>query len=317
MMEQRALGRSGLSVPPVVLGANVFGWTADQAMSFRVLDAAVEAGLTAIDTADVYSAWAPGHSGGESEMIIGAWLKARPGMRDKVLILTKCGMEMPGRGKGLSPTWIAEAVEASLKRLGIERIDLYQAHRDDEGVPLEETLGAFDRLIKAGKVRAIGASNYSAPRFKAALEASAKHGLPRYESMQPQYNLMERAIEADLLPLCHAEGVGVIPYYGLASGFLTGKYRSDADLDKSPRGRRSCAKYLNERGMKVLAALDGVAARVGATPGQVALAWQLAKPGLTAPIASATTPEQVAELAKAAALRLDARAVAELDRASG
>lgn len=315
-MRKRALGRSGLEVPPVIVGGNVFGWTVDQAASFRLLDAFVDAGLNAIDTADVYSAWVPGHTGGESETVIGAWLKARPGMRDRVLILTKCGMEMPGRGKGLSPAWIARAAEDSLRRLGVERIDLYQAHQDDPSVPIEDTLGAFARLIEQGKVRAIGASNYTAPRLKAALEASAKYGLPRYESLQPHYNLMERGIEADLLPLCREQGLGVIPYFALAAGFLTGKYRSDADLDKSPRGRRSAAKYLNERGLRVLAALDQVAARYGATPAQVALAWQLAKPGITAPIASATTQEQLADLVKAASLTLDAEAVAALDAAS-
>lgn len=199
----------------------------------------------------------------------------------------------------------------------MERIDLYQAHQDDPTVPIEDTLGAFARLIEQGKVRAIGASNYTVPRLKLALEASARHGLPRYESLQPLYNLMERAIEADLLPLCCEQGLGVIPFYSLAAGFLTGKYRSEADLDKSPRGRRSVAKYLNERGARVLGALDRVAARTGATPAQVALAWQLAKPGITAPIASATTPEQLAELVKAATLRLDAEAVAALDAASG
>ncbi len=315
-MEMRPLGRSGLSVPPLVFGANVFGWTADRAMTFRLLDACVDHGLTAIDTADVYSYWVPGHQGGESETLIGEWLKARPGAREKVLILTKCGMEMPNRGKGLSPTWIATAVEHSLTRLGIERIDLYQAHRDDEATPIEETLGAFSRLIEAGMVRAIGASNYSATRFRAALDASARDGLPRFETMQPHHNMMERAIEADLLPLCREEGVAVIPYYSLASGFLTGKYRSAADLSKSPRGARGVAKYLDARGMRVLAALDAVAERAGATPAQVALAWQMATPGITAPIASATSPAQLEELAGAARLRLDAAAMATLDAAS-
>jgi aryl-alcohol dehydrogenase-like predicted oxidoreductase len=316
-MRKRALGRSGLEVPPVIVGGNVFGWTVDQVAAFRLLDACVDAGLDAIDTADVYSTWVPGHAGGESETVIGAWLKARPGMRDRVLILTKCGMAMPGQGKGLSPAWIMRAAEASLRRLGIERIDLYQAHQDDPEVPIEDTLGAFARLIEQGKVRAIGASNYTAPRLRASLEASAKHGLPRYESLQPHYNLMERGIEADLLPLCRAQGLGVIPYFALAAGFLTGKYRSEADLDKSPRGRRSAAKYLTDRGMRVLAALDQVAARHGASPAQVALAWQLAKPGITAPIASATTTEQLADLAKAGSLVLDAESVAALDAASG
>jgi aryl-alcohol dehydrogenase-like predicted oxidoreductase len=314
-MQKRKLGRSEIEVPPVIFGSNVFGWTADRSMSFRLLDALVEAGLNAIDTADVYSAWVPGHQGGESEALIGEWLKAR-GRRQEVVILTKCGMEMPGQGKGLSPAWIAKSVEASLKRLNTDVIDLYQAHKDDESTPIEETLGAFARLIEQGKVRAIGASNYSAPRLKAALEASAKHGLPRYESMQPHYNLMERQIEADLLPLCREQEVGVIPYYALAAGFLTGKYRSEADLSKSVRGARSAAKYLDARGMRVLAALDAAAARLSATPAQVALAWQNAKPGITAPIASATNLEQLQELEKAARLQLDREAMEALDAAS-
>ena len=315
-MEYRELGRSGLKVPPIIFGCNVFGWTADQAMTFRLLDGCVERDLVALDTADVYSAWVPGHSGGESERLMGAWLKARPGARDRVLIFTKCGIEMPGKGKGLSAAYIARAVEDSLARLGIERIDLYQSHRDDEVTPPEETLGAYQKLIQAGKVRAIGASNFSPARLKASLEASARHGLPRYESLQPHYNLMERGIEADLVPLCIEHGVGIITYYALASGFLTGKYRGEADLSKSPRGARGMSKYLDARGMRVLAALDAVAARHGATPGQVALAWQLAKPGITAPIASATNPDQLAELAKAATLRLGAEDVAALDVAS-
>lgn len=315
-MQKRSLGRSGIAVPPVVFGGNVFGWTADKAMSFRLLDEAVASGLNAIDTADVYSTWVTGHAGGESETIIGEWLKARPGMRDRVVILTKVGMEMPGQGKGLSSAWIARAVEASLTRLGIETIDLYQAHKDDETTPLEETLGAFARLIEQGKVRAIGASNYSAARLDAALATSARLGLPRFESLQPLYNLMDRTIEAELLPLCRAREVGVIPYSSLASGFLTGKYRSEADLGKSVRGARSVAKHMTPRGMQVLAALDAVAARLDATPTQVALAWQLARPGITAPIASATSIEQLRDLVRAASLELDAEAVAALDAAS-
>ncbi len=315
-MQMRALGRLGLSVPPVVFGGNVFGWTADQAMSFRLLDACVERGLVAIDTADVYSTWVPGHAGGESEAVIGAWLKARPGVRDKVLVLTKCGMEIPGQGKGLSPDWIATACEASLKRLGIERIDLYQAHKDDEATPLADTLGAFQRLIEAGKVRAIGSSNYSAARLKAALDLSTAQGLPRFESHQPVYNLMDRGIEADLLPLCLAEQVGVITYSALASGFLSGKYRSSADLGKSVRGERSVAKHMTDKGMRVLAAVDAVAARHRISAAAVALAWQLARPGITAPIASATSPEQLAELAQAAGAALTAVDMAELDGAS-
>jgi len=315
-MRKRSLGKSGIEVPPVIFGGNVFGWTVDRNTGFRLLDAMVDSGLNVIDTADVYSAWVPGHAGGESETMIGEWLRARPGRREKVVILTKCGMEMPGQGKGLSPDWISTAVEASLSRLGVERIDFYQAHKDDETVPLEETLGAFAKLIDEGKVGAIGASNYTAPRLKAALEASGRNGLPRFESLQPHHNLLERGIETDLLPLCREEDLGVIPYYALASGFLSGKYRSEADLNKSPRGARSAKQYLNERGLRVLAALDEVAARFGATPAQVALAWQAAKPGITASIASATNEEQLAGLVKAARLELDGEAVAQLDAAS-
>jgi len=310
-MRKRELGKSGIEVPPVVVGGNVFGWTVDRATGFCLLDAMVDAGLNVIDTADVYSAWAPGHTGGESETMIGEWLKARgPDRRRDVVILSKCGMEMPGKGKGLSPEWINRAVDASLRRLGVERIDLHQAHRDDEATPLEDTLGAFAKLMKAGKIGAIGASNYTAPRLKAALEASDRHGLPRFQSLQ------ERGIEADLLPLCREEGLGVIPYFALAAGFLTGKYRSEADLGKSPRGARNAKQYLNPRGQKVLTALDDAAARLGATPAQVALAWQAAKPGITASIASATSEAQLAELVKAASLQLDREAVEALDAAS-
>jgi aryl-alcohol dehydrogenase-like predicted oxidoreductase len=315
-MRKRSLGKSGIEVPPVIFGGNVFGWTVDRNTGFRLLDAMVDSGLNVIDTADVYSAWVPGHAGGESETMIGEWLRARPGRREEVVILTKCGMEMPGQGKGLSPDWISTAVEASLSRLGVERIDFYQAHKDDETVPLEETLGAFAKLIDEGKVGAIGASNYTAPRLKAALEASGRNGLPRFESLQPHHNLLERGIETDLLPLCREEDLGVIPYYALASGFLSGKYRSEADLNKSPRGARSAKQYLNERGMRVLAALDDAAARLGATPAQVALAWQAAKPGITASIASATSEEQLAGLVKAAGLELDREAIEALDAAS-
>jgi aryl-alcohol dehydrogenase-like predicted oxidoreductase len=315
-MQHRPLGRSGLSVPPIVFGGNVFGWTADRAASFRLLDACVERGLVAIDTADVYSTWVPGHAGGESETIIGEWLRARPGARDRVLILTKCGMEIPGQGKGLSPAWIATACEASLRRLGIERIDLYQAHKDDETVPLAETLGAFARLVAAGKVRAIGASNYGAARLKAALDLGVAQGLPRFESHQPVYNLMDRGIEAELLPLCRAEQVGLITYSALASGFLTGKYRGEGDLGKSVRGARAVAKHLGPKGDRVLAALDAVAGSRGVPVAAVALAWQLARPGITAPIASATSPAQLAELVAAGEVTLAAGEMAALDAAS-
>ena len=313
-MRRRALGRSGIEVPVIVFGGNVFGWTADGAASFRLLDACLEHGLVAIDTADVYSAWAPGHRGGESETMIGAWLKARPGARDKVLILTKCGMKMPDGG-GLSPAWIATACEASLKRLGVERIDLYQAHKDDETVPLADTLGAFGRLIGQGKVRAIGASNYAAERLATALGLAGSGGLPRFESCQPRYNPLERGIERDIVPLCLSEQVGIIGYSALASGFLSGKYRSAADLGKSPRGERSVAPYLSPRGFAVLDALGRVAARHGAAMASVAIAWQIAKPGITAPIASATSLPQLAELVAGATLALSPEDIAEIDAA--
>jgi aryl-alcohol dehydrogenase-like predicted oxidoreductase len=309
------LGRSGIAVPPVIFGCNIFGWTVDKAQSFRLLDALVESGLNALDTADVYSYWVPGNKGGESETIIGEWLKAR-GRRHDVLIFSKAGMEMPGIGKGLSAQYLTRAIEDSLKRLQTDVIDLFQSHRDDEITPHEETLAVYDKLIKAGKIRAIGASNYSVLRFKEALEVSARTGLPRYETMQPHYNLLERSIEVDLLPLCASEGVSVIPYYALASGFLSGKYRSEADLGKSPRGARGAGKYLDAKGLNVLAALDAVATRYGTTPAQVAIAWFKGRPGLAAPIASATTFEQLTELAQAAVLVLDAEATAQLDAAS-
>ncbi len=315
MMETRPLGRSGLGIPPIVFGGNVFGWTVDPQSSFRLLDDMVGAGLTTIDSADVYSAWVPGHTGGESETVIGAWLKKR-GHRDDVLIMTKCGIEMPGRGKGLGHKWIAQACEDSLRRLGIDTIDFYWAHRDDETTPLEETLEAFGRLIKAGKVRAIGASNYSAARLRMALNTSARHGLPRYEALQPHYNLVERGIEADLIPLCREEGLAVTPYFSLAAGFLTGKYRTEADLAKSPRGARNVGKYMTPKGMEILDALAKVADGAGITMGQAALAWMKAKPGITAPIASATSATQLAELVKAASVTLDAASMAALDAAS-
>jgi aryl-alcohol dehydrogenase-like predicted oxidoreductase len=314
-MEQRSLGRSGIKVPPLMFGGNVFGWTIDKAQSHRILDRLVDTGLYAIDTADVYSAWAPGHQGGESETIIGEWLKAS-GKRSQVVIATKVGMKMGSGDQGLSRDWIMQEVEASLRRLQTDVIDLYQAHKDDETVPLEETLGAFAELVKAGKVRAIGASNYSAPRLKQALEVSAREGLPRYETLQPLYNLMDRKVfEEALGPLCQAEGIGVINYYALASGFLSGKYRSEADFGKSKRGG-NMGKYLTPRGHKVLAALDAVAGETAATPAQVAIAWLLAKPAVTAPIASATSLEQLGDLLGATVLGLSPAQVAALDEAS-
>ena len=315
-MEMRPLGRCGLQVAPLAFGGNVFGWTADAAASFALLDAFVDAGFNLIDTADVYSRWVPGHAGGESETLIGQWLKAS-GKRDRVVLATKVGHDMGDAGKGLSAAHIRRAVEASLRRLQTDRIDLYQAHVDDPATPLEETLGVFAELIRAGKVRAIGASNYGAARLREALATSARLGLPRYETLQPQYNLVDRApYEAELQPLCVAEGIGVINYYGLARGFLSGKYRSEADATASPRAAGVRQAYFNERGWRVLAALDEVAAQLQATPAQVALAWQMCQPGIVAPIASATSVAQFAELAGAAALVLPDAAAARLAEAS-
>lgn len=314
-MEYRELGRSGLQVSRLCLGGNVFGWTADEATSFSLLDAWVDAGMNFVDTADVYSRWAAGHHGGESETVIGKWLK-RSGKRDQVVIATKVGKDMGDGRVGLGGDYIRRAVEASLQRLQTDVIDLYQSHDDDPNTPLEETLGAYADLIAAGKVRAIGASNHSAARLSEALAVSAKRGLPRYESLQPLYNLVERpAFEAELEAVCVKNGLGVINFYALASGFLTGKYRSEADLGKSARGQ-GVKKYLNERGLRVLAALDAVAERLNATPAQVALAWQIARPSITAPIASATSLAQLNGLVAAARLRLDADAIRAIDAAS-
>lgn len=315
-MHLRPLGRSGLQVAPLAFGGNVFGWTADAATSFALLDAFVEAGFNLVDTADVYSRWVPGHLGGESETLIGQWLK-QSGKRDRIVLATKVGMDMGGGMKGLSRSRIRQAVAASLQRLQTDRIDLYQAHTDDADTPLEETLGAFAELVREGLVRAIGASNYSAARLQQALEVSARLELPRYETLQPQYNLVDRAgYEAELEPLCRREGLGVINFFGLARGFLTGKYRSEADLAKSPRGAGVKTAYFKERGWRILAALDEAAATLRATPAQVALAWQMARPGVTAPIASATSLPQLNELVGAARLQLPATTIATLDAAS-
>jgi len=311
-MQMRQLGRSPLKIAPLMLGANVFGWTADEATSFRILDAFVDGGFNAIDTADVYAAWTPAGAGA-SETVIGNWLKAS-GKRDKVIVATKVGMEMaPGR-KGLSAAYIAQAVEDSLRRLQTDHIDLYQSHRDDPDTPLEETAGAFARLVEQGKVRVIGASNFTAARLLAANAAAATNGWPRYETLQPHYNLYERqGFEAELATVCADETISVIPYYGLASGFLTGKYRSLDDLTKSPRGG-GVKKFLNARGFAILEALDRAAESLSATPAQVALAWLMAK--ITAPIASATSVAQVRDLMKAASLRLTPAVLADLDAAS-
>jgi aryl-alcohol dehydrogenase-like predicted oxidoreductase len=314
-MEKRRLGNSGLQIAPLMFGGNVLGWTADEATSFKLLDRFVGAGCNAIDTADVYSRWAPGHKGGESEAVLGRWLASRGG-RDKVVIATKVGNDMPGVGKGLSKAHIVKSCEESLKRLQTDTIDLYQSHIDDGETPLQETLGAFAQLIAQGKVRAIGASNYATPRLAEALQVSAKKKLPRYESLQPLYNLYAREeFERDLQPLVLKEGVGVIPYYSLASGFLTGKYRSAADFGKSPRGG-GMKRFLNERGLRILKALDEVSARLKAAPAAVALAWLMARPGITAPIASATNLDQLEELIAATRLKLDAEAMKALDSAS-
>ncbi|HEY5413148.1 MAG TPA: aldo/keto reductase [Caulobacteraceae bacterium] len=317
-MQTQELGKSGLKVAPWAFGGNVFGWTADQSASFQLLDAFVGHGFSLIDSADVYSRWAPGHSGGESETMIGDWLaqggaKERASRREKVVIATKLGNPMP-EGQGLSRGYMMEAVERSLKRLKTDYIDLYQSHVDDASVPLEETLSAFGELIKAGKVRAIGASNYGAPRLAEALKLAKDKGLPRYETLQPWYNLYDRDVfEGPVQDLARAEGLGVIPYFGLASGFLTGKYRSEADLVGSPRAYRA-KDMLDKRGMRILAALDAVGARVGGTPAQVSLSWLRAKGCI--PIASATKLSQLEELAKFVDLTLDADAVATLDKAS-
>lgn len=315
-MQLRSLGRSGLQVSPLCFGGNVFGWTADEATSFALLDAWVDAGFNFIDTADVYSRWAPGHTGGESESVIGRWLK-RSGKRHHIVLATKVGKDMVDGKVGLRPAYIRQAVEASLQRLQTDHIDLYQSHDDDTTVPLADTLGAYADLIRAGKVRAIGASNYSAARLQEALQTSERLGLPRYESLQPLFNLYDRAVFEDALqPLCVQQQVGVINFYALAAGFLTGKYRTAADAAKSARGANTTAKYLNDRGLRILAALDAVAQRYNATPGQVAVAWQMVQPGITAPIASATSVAQLHELVKATQLQLDSDALAQLDAAS-
>lgn len=316
--QRRPLGRTGIAIAPLVLGTNVFGWTIDERTSFAVLDAFVDAGFDAIDTADSYSRWAPGNRGGESETIIGNWLRRDPAKRQRVHLFTKVGSGMPetdGR-KTLAKRWIVSEVESSLRRLGVETIDLYQAHWPDPDTPYEETLSAFAELLSAGKVRAIGGSNLDATQLAESLRAADAHGLPRYETLQPEYNLYDREqFDGQLRELCIREGLGVITYYGLASGFLSGKYRHEADLAKSARGSR-VAGYMNPRGMRILAALDEVSARRGAQPAAVALAWLMQREGVTAPIASATSTGQLATLLRATELTLDADDVALLDRAS-
>jgi aryl-alcohol dehydrogenase-like predicted oxidoreductase len=314
-MDRRTLGKSGLEVSPLCFGGNVFGWTTDEQASFKVLDAFVAGGMNFIDTADVYSRWAPGNQGGESETILGRWMAAR-GNRARVIVATKVGADMGRQGKGLSRAHIVRSVDASLRRLQTDYIDLYQAHIDDAEAPLEETLGTFADLVSQGKVRAIGASNYDAERLAQALDVSRRHGFPRYESLQPKYNLCVRAeYEAALEPLCRDEGVGVISYSSLASGFLTGKYRTDADFTKSARGQGVKRQYFNDRGFRVLGALDEVAHQHRSTPAAVALAWLIARP-VTAPIASATTVDQLNELIAGTRLQLAPESIDRLNEAS-
>jgi aryl-alcohol dehydrogenase-like predicted oxidoreductase len=314
-MEKRKLGKTGIEVAPLALGGNVFGWTVDEPASFELFDAFVDKGFNLIDTADVYSNWIPGHKGGESETIIGKWLK-KGGKRSKVVIATKVGMDMGEGKKGLSASYIQRAVEDSLRRLQTDHIDLYQAHKDDPDTPLAETLGAFAELIQQGKVRAIGASNYSGGRLAEALKVSQEKGLARYQTLQPEYNLYDRlAYETDLEPVCQKYDLGVICYFSLASGFLSGKYRSEADLAKSQRGPM-VKKYLNARGLRILDTLDQAAKQHKATPTQVALAWLMARPSITAPIASATNLKQLDDLVQSATLKLDRSSIELLDQAS-
>lgn len=314
-MELRRLGRSDLRIAPIMLGTNVFGWSADRATSFKILDAFVDAGFNAIDTADSYSRWAPGHSGGESETIIGDWLKSS-GKRARVVIATKVGSDM-GDGKCLKKDYILRSAEASLRRLQVDCIDLYQTHFDDDVTPVEETLAAYAQLIAQGKVRAIGASNVSPARLTASLAASKAHGLPRYQSLQPLYNLHDRrTFERDYEPICVSENLGVICYYALAAGFLSGKYRSVDDAAKNPARGAKVKAYLDARGLAILKALDAAAARNGATPAQVALAWLIARKSVTAPIVSATNLAQLSDILKAADIKLSGEDIAALDQAS-
>lgn len=315
-MQLRPLGRSGLSVPPLAFGGNVFGWTVGEDDAFSILDALLDQGLNFIDTADVYSRWAPGNRGGESEVIIGKWL-ARTGRRGDIILATKVGMEMGPRAVGLSGPYIARAIEDSLARLQTDYVDLYQSHQDDSDTPISDTLGAYAKLMEQGRVRAIGASNFTAARLAESLMESERHGLPRYESIQPEYNLYTREpFEAHLRAVVTAHDLATINYYALASGFLSGKYRSASDASLSARGPGVISKYLNARGEKILAALDEVAASHGVSVAQAALAWQMAQPGITAPIASASSVGQVEELGAAARLTLAPEAIDLLTRAS-
>ncbi|MGZ5103623.1 MAG: aldo/keto reductase [Usitatibacter sp.] len=314
-MDKRPLGSSGLSAAPLALGGNVFGWTADEATSFAILDRFVELGFNLIDTANTYSTWVPGHVGGESETIIGKWL-AKTHKRDRVIIATKVGMQIEG-AKGLKRALIEGHVEKSLTRLQTDRIDLYQTHADDLDTPVQETLEALDRLVKAGKVRAIGASQYKPDRLRESLETSKRLGIARYQTLQPEFNLYDRAgFERDLQPVALEYGLAVIPFFGLAKGFLSGKYRKASDIEGRPRAAGLKKYFEGDRGVKILAALDSVSKRMGSTPAQVSLAWIMAQPSIAAPIVSATSVAQLDEIAGAAKLKLDKEALAELDRAS-
>jgi aryl-alcohol dehydrogenase-like predicted oxidoreductase len=314
-MQRVKFGKSDLEVPVLCLGGNVYGWTVSEQDSFRQLDAALEAGLNFIDTADVYSRWVPGHQGGESEAILGKWL-AQGGKRENVILATKLGIDMGDGKQGLKPSYIAQAVEDSLRRLQTDYIDLYQAHKDDDQTPLEETLAAFDKLVQQGKVRHVGASNYSGARLAQALKVSKDNGLVSYISLQPKYNLVDREeFEADLLPVLQQHGLAVIPYYSLAAGFLTGKYRSKKDAEGKARGG-TVAKYLNDWGFQVLKVLDEVAAAHHSTPGNVALAWLMVQPGVTSPIVSATSSEHLADLVNATRLTLDHASLEKLNAVS-
>jgi aryl-alcohol dehydrogenase-like predicted oxidoreductase len=314
-MNKKILGKSGIQVPPLAIGGNVFGWTIQASQSFAVLDAFLAAGINLVDSADVYSTWAAGNQGGESETIIGQWMKQKRN-RQQVIVATKVGKEMGPGKKGLSRKYIRQAVEDSLKRLQTDYIDLYQSHDDDPSTPMEETLETFAGLIQEGKVRAIGAYNFTAARFSESLEVSHRYGYPRYESLQPKYNLYDRAdFETTLEPLCVREEIGVLCYYALASGFLTGKYRSEKDLTKSARGQGN-KKYLTEHGFRILAALDEVANHYHTNPAVIAVAWLLSRPSVSAPIASATSIDQVQDLVKATEIHLDIEAIESLDKAS-
>ncbi|SEH28657.1 aldo/keto reductase [Rhizobium sp. NFR12] len=314
-MDMRLLGRTGLSISPVVFGGNVFGWTADEKTSFEMLDAFFEAGFNTIDTADVYSAWAPGHQGGESETVIGNWLKRGTVARDKAVIVTKFGYPTMGDDKKLKAKWVVEAVDKSLQRLQTDYIDLYLSHFPDDDTPHEETLGALAKLKDAGKVRSIGCSNFSAEQLQASLDAADKHGLPRYDVLQPEYNLYTRnKFEGPLADLCIAEDIGVISYYALAAGFLTGKYRKAEDAEGKTRGNRM-PDYINDRGLKLLAALDQVAAETGESLAAISIAWVAARPGITAPIASATSLKQLEAIIAAGRLTLSEAQMALLNEA--